>query len=881
MRGGAFDPESAAQALESLDAAIRTLEARLEELRAERASLIEAAQRAGSPQPAPQQPQQQLAPARSAERLSAHPPHGSCPASASADRAEAAARKPSPRRPRAVPAFLKNGFTTDLSAEESAPDEAAPIAPEPELTADQKRELFLTLFSGRRDVFAVRALALDDKGAVLKTAYMPVWQRFSKEVIDDHLCGRAVIGVYPMTAQTQCRFIVLDFDEADWREDGKAVLRAARKFGVPLAPEISRSGEGLHLWLFFSEPVPAELARRLGAGLLAAAAAEDGSPRLLSFDRMIPAQDRLREASQIGNLVALPLQLSRRYRRATVFTDDALQPIARQWAHLAGIEKLSRAALEEKIALLGNQLGAPAPQPLPRPPRGRAPGTPFAEEDDFALAAEDFFAFEETKLSAAADSPLHLVLSSSIAIRREELTPALRAHLIRLAAFWNPEYLKRRRELRGTFETPRKFVLADERHGVLTLPRGILEKVLQTLRRNKIPFEVEDRRAAGEPIETTFAAKLKPAQAEALRALLAADNGILVASTGFGKTVLAFALIHALQTSTMVLVHSSEIAKQWVEGAERFLGLSKKAVGVCRGAVNRQTRRLDIVSPLKLGRMSPEERRAFMSGYGLLIVDECHHAGAGSYIEALEAYDGRRVYGLTATPKRKDGKMQAVRMLIGETLGRFASEAVDYKIVQTLISKTARTCPSNASYVEQIDCLVADPTRMQLVRDAVEALAARGRHTLVLTERVEHLALIREALEGAVENLFFLESGMSAKRRKAVMCDIESLPPGSPFVLLATGSLAGEGFDCPMLDALVISLPISWEARLEQYVGRLLRRRDGKCDALVIDIVDDDFPIFRNMWKKRRTGYEKMDFNFEFVAEPKLIALKDESRAEI
>ena len=210
MRGGAFDPESAAQALESLDAAIRTLEARLEELRAERASLIEAAQRAGSPQPAPQQPQQQLAPARSAERLSAHPPHGSCPASASADRAEAAARKPSPRRPRAVPAFLKNGFTTDLSAEESAPDEAAPIAPEPELTADQKRELFLTLFSGRRDVFAVRALALDEKGAVLKTAYMPVWQRFSKEVIDDHLCGRAVIGVYPMTAQTQCRFIVLD-----------------------------------------------------------------------------------------------------------------------------------------------------------------------------------------------------------------------------------------------------------------------------------------------------------------------------------------------------------------------------------------------------------------------------------------------------------------------------------------------------------------------------------------------------------------------------------------------------------------------------------------------------------------------------------------------
>lgn len=194
-------------------------------------------------------------------------------ASGSSDRLTA--RQPSVRqdlRPRAVPLFLKNGFTTNLSAEEEQTassrerggqdqlKEPAVIAPEPELSPDEKRTLFLSLFLGRKDVFAARVISYDAKGGIAKTAYMPVWQRFGKEVIDDHLCGRAVLGVYPMIEQTRCRFIVLDFDEETWREDALVVIQAARKFGIPVAPEISRSGKGLHLWIFFSEPVPAERA---------------------------------------------------------------------------------------------------------------------------------------------------------------------------------------------------------------------------------------------------------------------------------------------------------------------------------------------------------------------------------------------------------------------------------------------------------------------------------------------------------------------------------------------------------------------------------------------------------------------------------------------
>lgn len=510
-------------------------------------------------------------------------------ASCSSDRLTA--RQPSvwqDFRPRAVPLFLKNGFTTNLSAEEEQTassrerggqdqlKEPVVIAPEPELSPDEKRTLFLSLFLGRKDVFAARVISYDAKGGIAKTAYMPVWQRFGKEVIDDHLCGRAVLGVYPMIEQTRCHFIVLDFDEETWREDALVVIQAARKFGIPVAPEISRSGKGLHLWIFFSEPVPAERARRLGAALLAEATAQNGSPRLLSFDRMIPAQDRLHDANQIGNLIALPLQLHRRRFCTTVFTDDELRPIPHQWAYLQKITRLSRAELDERLEALEKALGAPISSQLPRKECSRRTNASVGvDESQFELVAEDYFAYEATRLCAA-KTPLQILRSNCLSFDLDALTPELRSHLIRLASFWNPEYLRRRRELRSTFETPRKFILADQRFGQLMLPRGLFDKVVRVLRNNAIPFEVEDRRFAGIPIDTEFNAFLKPDQAEALEAMLSVEHGILVASTGFGKTVLAFALIHSLKTSSMILVHSAEIAKQWADGAKRFLGLTKK-----------------------------------------------------------------------------------------------------------------------------------------------------------------------------------------------------------------------------------------------------------------------------------------------------------------
>ena len=772
------------------------------------------------------------------------------------------------RDSRVVPRIV-NGAATDPLLEEKKPLPVRNFLTESDISVDEKLEIFYELFLGRKDVYAVRAVRFGVDDASPQPCYQPVRRSFSVDVVDAHLRGLAVIGVYPMVEQSFCRFVVVDFDEKTWREDGCSVLRTAKALKVPVYPEISRSGNGLHLWIFFSELVPAILARRLGASLLAAATVRDGAPRLLSFDRMIPAQDYLKESKQIGNLVALPLQMWRRLHKASVFVDDNLEVIPKQWSLLRGIVKISKTQLEEYLSKFASMLGVPSAVSAVSTQRVKGRRRP-EHTDDLVLMVEDFFTFEHSRLKAAKE-PIQIVVSNSLAISCDELTPVLRAVLIHLASFWNPEYLKRRRELKSCFGIQKKFVLADQRGKFLTLPRGLLRKLEKVLQENRISYVIKDCRDQGQEIVTSLTVDLRSEQRQALEAMLRVENGILVAATGFGKTVLAFALINALRTSTMILVGSKTIAKQWAERARTQLGLGAEDIGMFFSGQKKRTHILDIVSPLKVGRMEPEERKQFMKGYGLLIVDECHHAGAGSYVEALENYAGRCIYGLTATPKRRDGRMPAVRMLIGPQIARFDVDNVDYKIIKKVVCTTPMTCVDNAMYSEQVDSLIRDKKRLALVKSSVEQMVKQQRHILVLTERLEHLTRLAEVLAPLLPAFHMLTSEMKPKDRKALLDELEQHDPKEPLVLLSTGGVAGEGFDCPILDALVISLPIAWEAKHEQYVGRLLRRTPSKRDVVVIDFVDLNYPLFRSMWRKREASYQKMAFHFEEVQEPLLI----------
>lgn len=817
-------------------------------------------------------------PAGSAEE-SAQPAAASGQTGNSAQHDEAGAATHAPVRPSALPQTprlrdLPEGHVLEWDCPPPAP--GARFNNEPEISAKEKIELFLERFRGRSGIYAARFLERDQARRPLRAGYVPIWRKLDAAVVRAHLSGEAVIGVYAMAGMSNCRFLVLDFDEAAWRDDARAVIQAARAQNVPVYPEISRSGKGAHLWIFFSEPVSARLARTLGGQLLGLAALDFGSPRLLSYDRMFPSQDALRTDKSIGSLIALPLQLAARSRGASVFVDDELEPIEKQWSHIRAMRTMTPDELAQAVERLCAALSVDRRAVEADAKRlAGGPSTPLEEERP--IAVEDFFAALPPKLSAAR-TPLRVELSSRIAIPTTDMTRDLRAALIRLGSFWNAEYLKRRRMMRSTFSFAdaagpdagerlvKKFVLADEIDGRFLLPRGLEDKVFALLRENGIRFETYSLRDAGRPLDLRFQGELRPEQRKALTLACANDSGIIVAETGFGKTVLALAVIAERACSTLVLVDKKILADQWISRISTFFGIPKKEVGIWMGASHRQTRRIDVASIGSLQRMTPEERLRFMSGYGLLIADECHHIGAGGAALVMQSFPGERILGLTATPIRRDGKMPGVFMLLGDILGRFRGTSVEHRRLR--VRQYAAAAPiaapnssaPHAAYQELLAAVLADPERLRVVREETRRLIEAGRKVLVLSIRVGHYEQLVEALQGLTQNVFTLSAEMGRRERAAVLKSLEALPKDEPLVLVSTGGLVGEGFDFPPLDAMVLAAPVSEERTVMQYVGRLLRQVEGKHSAEVVDIVDARVPVFEAQFKKRRRFYEKLGF---------------------
>ena len=215
----------------------------------------------------------------------------------------------------------------------------------------EKIVLFRSLFRGREDVFPRRwtnarsgrsgyapACANESAPRICEKprikcrecphrAFIPV----TDKVIGRHLRGRDVdgkdftMGVYPLLADETCRFLAIDFDKRTWHRDAAVFLATCRFRRVPAALERSRSGRGGHVWIFFTDPVPAASARRLGAWLVTESMEQNPDIGFESYDRLFPNQDTM-PAGGFGNLIALPLQHSPRQSGNSVFLDDEFQP---------------------------------------------------------------------------------------------------------------------------------------------------------------------------------------------------------------------------------------------------------------------------------------------------------------------------------------------------------------------------------------------------------------------------------------------------------------------------------------------------------------------------------------------------------------------------
>ncbi len=677
---------------------------------------------------------------------------------------------------------------------EAAPAESVPASVQ--FTVADKIALFRRLFRGRPDVYPLRW-----ESAKGRSGYSPAcgneWkpgichkpkvkcgdcsQRqllpVTDQVIYDHLSGKHTAGVYPLLTDESCYFLAADFDEADWREDARAFMQSCRDLNIPSALEISRSGNGAHVWIFFADSVSAREARQLGAALISHTCDRTRQLSLSSYDRFFPNQDTLPKDG-FGNLIALPLQKKPREQGCSVFVNDEFEPYADQWAFLASIRPLSRMELEGAIL--------------------RASGGRHPLDVVFAAEEEDSKPWQRpTPVTARISGPLPesltLVLANQVFLAKADLPQALANRLIRLAAFQNPEFYKAQAMRLPVWNKPRIIGCAENFPQHIGLPRGCLDTVLELLEQNNILAEIQDERVSGCKVPVRFTGTLRKDQKEAVRAMLKQEVGVLCAPTAFGKTVTAAALIAKRKVSTLVLVHRTELLRQWQERFTSFLDLYKGTLGVIGGGKRKPSGKIDIAVMQSLSRR--EDLGELLDGYGQIIVDECHHLSAFSFEAILKQAKARYVVGLTATPVRRDGHQPIIFMQCG--LIRHSAARPETAPSELVVWPQYLSAPetSQDSPIQEVFRILAnDAKRNRRIADDVLAACREGRKVLVLTERTEHLSLLRESLGDDVGHCFVLHGRLSRKQRTAVFAEIDALDGSAPRVLLATGRLIGEGF---------------------------------------------------------------------------------------
>ncbi len=769
--------------------------------------------------------------------------------------------------------------------EDVTPIEKKPTAMQ-NLSLQEKVNLFRSLFKGREDVFARRWYSKTSG----KAGYQPVCQNewtpmcdkrtfkcadcpnrhFSPLTDNDiyrHLegkdaDGRDVIGLYVLNEDNTCHLLCTDFDDKNcehgYKNDVLAFIDVCRSWNIPCSVERSRSGNGAHVWIFFDNPVLAVKARRLGNAILTEAMSRNGKISFKSYDRFFPNQDTMPEGG-LGNLVALPLQGNARKHGNSVFVDENFEPYPDQWEFLLNVGKLSEQLLEDILKKTANiqPLGE-----LSKTSESKPWETPMPKE----IGRSDF------------SSEVITIRSNMLYIPLNQLSSKVLNHLKRIASFRNPEFYSKQALRLSTYQTPRIISCADIDDEYLALPRGCEDAVIALLREKDVPYRIEDKCNHGKPISVQFNGVLRDNQQEAVNVLASNSNGVLSATTAFGKTVTAIGLIAKHGVNTLVLVHTKALLDQWVKALEQFLTIDTipeenerkrkrrkplSPIGTLSSTGNKLHGIIDIA--LMQSCISDNEVKTFVKEYGMVIADECHHVSAVNFEQILKTVNARYVYGLTATPIRKDGHQPIIFMQCGPI--RYSADAKAQMLSQSferlLVPRFTPFRPivgSDLSYTKVAQQLAEDEYRnLFIVKDVIEVLK-EGRSPIILTSRTSHVSILAELLKPHCPNVITLIGSESTKDKRQKMEHLQSIPSSEQLVIVATGKYVGEGFDYARLDMLFLVSPVAWKGIVAQYAGRLHREYEGKQDVQIYDYIDIRVPVCESMYRKRLKGYASIGY---------------------
>ncbi len=425
-------------------------------------------------------------------------------------------------------------------------------------------------------------------------------------------------------------------------------------------------------------------------------------------------------------------------------------------------------------------------------------------------------------------------------LRLTGIPPQLYDLLIQRLKFPNPKYLENARMGRWNRGVPKELRFFYRlRGGGLVIPRGFIRQLITTCRRLDITYTVEDRRRSLPPVDYAFNGQLRPFQQQAVQHMLRKEFGTLNSPTGSGKTVMALYILAQRKQPALIIVHTADLARQWSERIETFLNIPVKEIGRIGGGKKKIGEKITVALVQSLYKCA----ETVAPQVGHLIVDECHRTPSRTFTDAVTEFDARYMLGLSATPWRRDNLSKLIFWHLGD---------VHHQVEKNDLIRTGQVLPADIifretafkpyydpvqEYSKMLSELTLDDDRNRLIAADIAAEAASHPGIcLVLTDRKRHCESLGALLRyGSSLPVDILTGDLNAGERQQVM---DRLQEGRIKVLIATGQLIGEGFDCRELTTLFMATPVRFSGRIIQYLGRILRPAPGKKRARVFDYVD-------------------------------------------
>lgn len=794
-------------------------------------------------------------------------------------------------------------------------EEFARYAEERELVTSEspgrdKIALFRSLFRGRNDVYA-HGFAKKDGSigyspacANERTRSCPRWTRancgvkcadcparkfipLKDQAIVEHFKGeqdgfRDVMGLYVLLPDCTTWVLVADFDGKGWQRETALYRDTCRSFGFCPAVERSRSGNGAHVWLFFEEPVDAELARNLGCALITHAMSQAAGMDFGAYDRLFPTQSTIPEGG-FGNLIALPFQGRAQRQSNSVFVDDDFTAFPDQWRFLSTVSKVSSQRAQE---IVSSAVGGPLGQ------LAFAGHSAHRETDSASLFSA---ALPDQAVGNASDGfpkTISVTKANMLYVSKRGIPQKAQNQIRRLAAFGNPEFYRAQAMHQSVYGKSRLVWCGEEDEQHIMLPRGCEQKLVRLAGERGCTCSFDDRRNQGEPIKAEFRGELRERQQKAADALLRHENGVLSAPTGFGKTVIGAYLIGKLKMRTLVIVPKTSLVDQWKARLAQFLDIEdfrpplltksgkpskrkRPVIGQIGGGKNAPSGIVDIATFQSLTTkddLDIPRAKPIVAGYDLIICDECHYGAAPNLELVMRSANAKRVYGLSATPKRSDGLEGIIYMQCGPIRHKVdpKEQAVEQGFKRILQPRFTQIrlpdLEQGASYNQVVDRLCRHGARNALIVEDTSNAVKSGRTPLVITKRKEHAAELAKRLQETSIETYVL-TGEGTMREKRERIERVRAAASARYAIIATGSYIGEGFDLPQLDTLLLASPYSWEGVITQYSGRLHRESEGKDDVVVYDYVDTSVPMLERMYKKRLKTYAKLGYEIAEASE--------------